>query len=81
LIAPVAKLWRKEGNVDETKTDYNFSADRLKLLWLLLRKRGIDFAPPQTRLPEDVKGQTKKESKSGQQRPQGSTLSDIEDNV
>jgi hypothetical protein len=38
--------------MDETEIGYHFSPDRLKLLWLLLRKRGIDSAPQQIRLSE-----------------------------
>jgi hypothetical protein len=37
----------KEGSVNEAKIDKYLSPERIKLLWLLLKKRGIDFAPQQ----------------------------------
>lgn len=38
----------KGGNVSEiNKMAYRLSPDRLKLLWLLVRKAGIDFRPRQ----------------------------------
>jgi len=48
--------------MDETTTGYHFSPDRLKLLWLLLRKRGIDFSPRQIYPPEYATSQVKNES-------------------
>jgi hypothetical protein len=45
--------------MSETKTEYRFSPDRLKLLWLLLRKRGIDFPPQQISPSEHAAGQKK----------------------
>jgi hypothetical protein len=48
--------------MNETRIDYQISPDRKKLLWLLLRKRGIDFEPQQIDLSEYAKGQIKKES-------------------
>jgi len=49
--------------MNETRKDYRLSPDRLKLLWLLLRKRGIDFEPQQIRLSDQATRQIKKESK------------------
>ena len=48
--------------MNETKTGYQFSPDRMKLLWLLLRKRGIDFAPQQIGPSESATGQIEMES-------------------
>jgi len=65
--------------MNETKTEYRFSPDRLKLLWLLLRKRGIDFTPQQISPSESATGQIKKDSEpesgkqSRQEDPQSST--------
>ena len=49
--------------MNETRTDYHLSPDRLELLWRLLRKRGIDFEPKQISLSECATGQIKKESR------------------
>ena len=35
-----------KAGVDEKNKDENLPHDRLKLLWLLLKKRGIDAEPP-----------------------------------
>jgi hypothetical protein len=58
----VARPGGKEGNMGEAETAYKFSSDRLKLLWLLLRKRGIDFVPQQIHQSKYAEGQIKKES-------------------
>jgi len=64
--------------MNETRADYHLSPDRLKLLWLLLRKKGIDFKPKQVSLSECATGQIKKESKpeSMEQSRQEALLSD-----
>jgi len=58
----------------ETSKDYRYSPDRLELLWLLLKKKGIDFEPQQFPPPENATGQMKKESEpaSAQQSQQDS---------
>jgi len=50
--------------MNETKTEYRFSPDRLKLLWLLLRKRGIDFPPQQISPSEHATGRKKRRPES-----------------
>jgi hypothetical protein len=48
--------------VSETKIGEYLSPDRLKLLWLLLKKRGIDFAPQQIYNCDSAVDSTTKES-------------------
>jgi hypothetical protein len=69
--------------MNETKTGYRRSPDRLKLLWQLLRKRGIDFAPQQISPSEFATGQIKKESEpdSGKQSCQEDPQSSTKDKV
>jgi hypothetical protein len=67
--------------MSETKTEYRFSPYRLKLLWLLLRKRGIDFPPQQISQSEHATGQKKRrpEMELVKQTHQSPPSSDEED--
>lgn len=51
--------------MDETKDKNYTSPDRLELLWLLLKKRRVDFAPQQVSDSESATNTVARESDEG----------------
>ncbi|MEP7341565.1 MAG: hypothetical protein ABI977_27790 [Acidobacteriota bacterium] len=66
-----------------SETSYRFSPDRIKLLWLLLKKKGIDLAPQQISLSGEATGQVTNESdpEPMNQNHHGDGFANIQDEV
>jgi len=66
-----------------SETNYRLSPERMKLLWLLLRKKGIDLVPQQIGLSDEATGQIINESdaESVKQNHHGESLDSIQNEV